>query len=241
MADDDLDPYDPTLPAAPAGVSTDASQPGALKKMWDNWTSRPENNAAMLNFGLQLLQPVAPGQTQLGHFASAIGAGAEASGRNVAAQEERQLAEQKAGLAEREETRKEAETAAYGELVRGKGGAGTKPELLQLQQRIKSQAAENKAFSTWLTGEGGKFVMEDNVWNAVKQKFPQIKTKTDLMQNPDALRYAKQLHHQTYAPEPADATVSGMTDADVQALQWAKANPKDPRAVQILQRLGGGQ
>ena len=39
-------------------------------------------------------------------------------------------------------------------------------------------------------------------------------------------------------PAAAPATAPKMSDEDKQALEWAKANPKDPRAAKIRQRLG---
>lgn len=134
------EPFDPTLPEDQPGVSTDASDRGNIRKMWDVWTSRPENNAAMINFGLQLLQPIAPGQSRVGHFAEAVGGGAEALQRNVAAQQERELAEQKADLAERGMATKEQEGAAYSQYMRNRNTA----DKLGTQRLLRAQADWNK-------------------------------------------------------------------------------------------------
>jgi hypothetical protein len=137
-------------PDQPAGTSADASQPGVLRKAWDTWTSRPENNAAMINFGLQLMQPIGPGQSRLGHWGEAIGAGAEASGRNVAAQEERAEVERKADLAERAAQVGEERGAAYSEYMRNRAVQ----DRYGTQQLLKKQADWNR----WRTG---KDVTED--------------------------------------------------------------------------------
>jgi hypothetical protein len=142
---------DATLaPDQPAGTSADASQKPTLSKMWDNWTSRPENNAALINFGLQLMQPIGPGQSRLGHWGEAIGAGAEASGRNVAEQQAREETERKADLAERAAQVSEEKAGAYSEYMRNR----LTQDKYGTQQLLKKQGDWNR----WRTG---KDVTED--------------------------------------------------------------------------------
>jgi hypothetical protein len=43
---------------------------------------------------------------------------------------------------------------------------------------------------------------------------------------------------QYFKPSPGDKTPRAMSAPDKQALEWANANPKDPRSAQIKQRLG---
>ena len=45
----------------------------------------------------------------------------------------------------------------------------------------------------------------------------------------------KRYYGPDYVPSPASFTMSA---EDAQALEWAKSNPKDPRAAAIKQRLG---
>lgn len=134
------EPFDPTLQTDPPGVSSDASQPSALRQMWDSWTSRPENNAAMINFGLQLMQPLAPGQTQLGHFAQAVGAGGEASSRNVAQEQERAKQESELDLKERAQTVREEEGSAYSQYMRNRNTT----DKMGTQRLLRAQADWNK-------------------------------------------------------------------------------------------------
>ena len=63
-----------------------------------------------------------------------------------------------------------------------------------------------------------------------------------LRQNPDAMSrpFTQILDQNVGGAGGAPATAPGATasSADQQALQWANANPNDPRAAQIKQRLG---
>lgn len=71
------------LGAALTGGQVD---PAEATKGWDDWLQRPGNRTALLQIGLNLMQPTAIGQTTAGHFGQAIGAGGEAQAR-VAAQD----------------------------------------------------------------------------------------------------------------------------------------------------------
>ena len=141
---------DASLPQDQQGVSSDVSQQGPLRKLWEGWTSRPENNAALINFGLQMMQPIGPGQSRFGHFGEALGAGAEASQRNVAEQQSRSETERKADLAERAAQVGEEKGAAYSEYMRNR----LTQDKYGTQQLLKKQADWNR----WRTG---KDVTED--------------------------------------------------------------------------------
>jgi hypothetical protein len=202
MADgEDFDPKEALPQDAAPGQAKDMSQQGNLRKAWDAWTSRPENNAALINFGLNLMQPIQPGQSKLGHWAESVGAGAEASGRNVTEQRKQEAEDVEQEQKQEALDIKERETDIYGKLADTKAAGGGASKI---SQALRQQAAENADFSSWLTGKGGKYTMEDNTWAAVQRKFPQIKTKADLYSDPVALRYAKQLHHQSFAPSIED-------------------------------------
>jgi hypothetical protein len=49
-----------------------------LFQRWGDWLAKPENSAAMMQAGLELLQPRAAGQSVAGQFGQAIGAGGQA-------------------------------------------------------------------------------------------------------------------------------------------------------------------
>lgn len=221
------------LPAGPQGKSTDVSSKSGLSQAWDAWTSKPENNAAMINFGLQLMQPMQIGQNRLGHFAQAIGAGGEAATRNILAQEEEQKREEESALKEREATRKERETDLYGQYV-NKQTASSKPETMRMQAQIRMQAKRNEDFSKWLSGKD--LFMDDTLFRQVQRKFPNIKEKADIRADPEAFRYAQSEHAKAYVPDPEDAVASagaaGATKPTFEefAARAGPANPKMDRA-----------
>jgi len=234
--------------STPAGTAVDASQKPTLSKLWDNWTSRPENNAALINFGLNMMQPKYPGETGLSHFANAVGAGAEASQRNIGAQEERSKREEEEALKEREATRKESETEAYGRSVDALAAQrGGKVGLKELQAKAKAYATAKAGFAKWLDDPIGM----DTFWKDVSERYG-VKDKIALRRNPEIRSKVEQEYIRDHMPEAAtssgyydregDTGSGGSTGApspvDLQALQWARANPSDPRAAQILQRLG---
>jgi len=64
--------------SALTGQRTDPATAGAK---WDDFMQRPGNRQALLQIGLQMMQPVGIGQTAGGHIAQSIGAGGEAVGR----------------------------------------------------------------------------------------------------------------------------------------------------------------
>jgi hypothetical protein len=211
MADPDEDYLNPpvakqALPAGPQGQATDMSQQGNLRKAWDSWTSRPENNAAMINFGLQLMQPIAPGQSRLGHYAEAIGAGAEGSSRNVAAQEERAKEEAKQEIAEREEARKETETGYYGQAVKSQAAARADTG------GIKALAAKNKAYATAAT-QFNKWLDDPldmgSYWQNIKTKYG-IKDKAEIQGNPELKKKIAQEYMRDHLAEAM--TESGYYD-----------------------------
>ena len=76
------------------------TDPANASAQWDSWMDRPGNRAALLQMGLQLMQPVAIGQTPMGHIGQAVGAGAEASTRQAAIDQKEALADAKIEQAE---------------------------------------------------------------------------------------------------------------------------------------------
>jgi hypothetical protein len=56
-------------------------EPAQAASQWDDWLQRPGNRTALLQMGLQMMQPVGIGQTVGGHIAQSIGAGGEAVAR----------------------------------------------------------------------------------------------------------------------------------------------------------------
>lgn len=73
------DPLDVNAPASPTPVA----QPNvaALADQWRQFLGDPASRTALIQFGAQLAQPMGFGQTPLGHFSRAVGAGGEAATR----------------------------------------------------------------------------------------------------------------------------------------------------------------
>jgi hypothetical protein len=188
----DLDPQDEAVSRYDS-QSSDQSKSG-LRQAWDAWTSKPENNAALLQFGIAMLQPRSPGQSGIGAVANAVGEGAQASERNVALQQAQQKEEAAQAIKEREAGSREVTAQAYADQV-GQGGKKGKGGM-------QAQLMQQRAFNTWmmkpsdLTG-----LSEDPIFKAVQQRFPDIKTKADIINNAAARDYARGLMA-VAAPEP---------------------------------------
>jgi hypothetical protein len=241
-SDSPLDPSQPAGQAADAtlpqdvrpGQAVDASQQSSLGKLWSAWTSRPENNAAMINFGLQLMQPRAPGQSALGAWAQAVGAGAEASQRNVAAEEARQQEEQKMGLAERKVASEEELSKAHSQYYLTRNTA----DKLSLRRLGKADADWNR----WRMGKDSindlmdPTITNDTTTNVIrKMTGKKDLTKSQILLDPALSNMAERMIR---GESPPTAGGAGMAPEDAQAMDWAKTHPDDPRAAQILQRLG---
>lgn len=70
-------------------------EPAEAMNQWDDWLSRPGNRTALLQMGLNLMQPTAMGQTTGGQIAQAIGSGGEAVARQEASDLKERVADAK--------------------------------------------------------------------------------------------------------------------------------------------------
>ena len=64
----------------------EALEPTKLLNEWSDWMSEPGNRQAIMQFGINLMQPMAYGQTAAGHFGRALGSAGEAVDRYQTAQ-----------------------------------------------------------------------------------------------------------------------------------------------------------
>lgn len=185
--------FDPEDTAAPGDTSSeDASKPG-FQKAWNQWTSKPENNAALLQFGLAMLQPRSPGQSGIGAAANAVAQGGEASGRVIANQKADDLTasteEDKKALRETQRITANSgadANAAYAENIRANGGTkGGTSAALKMQQ----------GFRSWMVKpEDTTGLQADPILGAVQRKFPNIKSKADLINDPAAKAEAQRIY-----------------------------------------------
>jgi hypothetical protein len=241
------DAFDPTLPDDTAGKSSDASDKSTLTKMWDNWTSKPENNAALMQFGLNMMAPNVTGGGFMGHLAQGLGGGMEARDRSIAAEQEREKQEEELALKERAATAKEREVGAYEEIAKNRGAGLRKLGPLELQ------VIGQRALNTW-ANKPSDILSGDTYVNTIKARHPEVKgsgpkgelTKADIMANPQLRREVQQM----MTPQGDQYTggilgggttadsAGGASPTDQQAIAWARANPGNPKAAAILQANG---
>lgn len=126
-------------PGAPLGASLlpDVSQPGG----WRAWVSRPENRAALVQAGIQLLQPLGVGQTVGGQVGQAIGSGLSARDRVVTGQQEQEQQSLQNSIAQQEADARTTAANASATAAAKSGGAGglTAYQMLMQDNRTKQQ------------------------------------------------------------------------------------------------------
>lgn len=74
-------PLDPDQNPPQQGAPPQGTDTGGLLNQWRGFLDDPAGRAALVQTGLQMLQPRAIGQSTLGHIASSIGGGGEAGER----------------------------------------------------------------------------------------------------------------------------------------------------------------
>jgi hypothetical protein len=77
LADPTTNP--PPQAAPQPGPDDTGGTPDDLGSQWSQWVGKPANRAALMQFGIAMLQPVQQGETGTSHFANAIGSGGEAA------------------------------------------------------------------------------------------------------------------------------------------------------------------
>lgn len=70
-------------------------EPAQAQGQWDDWLQRPGNRTALLQMGINLMQPVGVGQSPMGQFGQAVGAAGEAVGRQEASDLKERVADAK--------------------------------------------------------------------------------------------------------------------------------------------------
>ena len=76
--------------------------------------------------------------------------------------------------------------------------------------------------------------------NDARDILKSIKAKFESLERLASEKYNDQWQGTQYhKPGSASGVSSSLTGEDKAAMDWANANPKDPRAAQIRQRLGG--
>lgn len=94
MAEDTFAAFSPKAPA----TGTPDGRFSQVRQGWLNFIQKPENRAGLLQFGVNLMQPIAPGQSFGGHVAQSAAAGVGARDRQLAGRMEQEVQQQNLAL-----------------------------------------------------------------------------------------------------------------------------------------------
>lgn len=109
MSDIYSTPATPQTPSAPAPAAPEGQ--ADLAGQWRSWMGDPANRAALIQMGISLMQPVALGQSGLGHVGQAVGSAGEAQDRIRKAEQD-----------DAEQRRRQQETDSRGGLREAQAG-----------------------------------------------------------------------------------------------------------------------
>lgn len=164
-----------------------------------NMLANPQVGAALLQTGLQLMQPVAPGQSRLGHIAQGVGAGVETFGR----ESDRQADEDKAAREERRIDAGISDQQADRELER---------QRLTLYGQDVASNIKNR--------EASQDVKRLQLENVYKARTDFINTNASLMPRDELLKMADELYPLSGGAKAPTSTAP--------AAEAAEATPKEP-------------
>jgi hypothetical protein len=151
----------PSRPAQPPeqspGPDTGAGQQNSVFDRWNSWIDKPGNRAAMMQFGIAMLQPMQPGESLLSHGANALGYAGEAENRVEQEAELRQQRESQEELrgAQANLAGARAETAGAQASARGLAANAAEDRLnfqrqnAGLQTLVRLQPAYAKEKGDW--------------------------------------------------------------------------------------------
>lgn len=111
-------------------------QQSDIAGQWKNWMANEGNRAALMQFGIAMMQPVGLGQTPLGHFGQAVGSVGElGTRREEAERKERELSS-------KEELRSaQAQVAEARAGAAGSGAGRAADRLVHQRERLASDEA----------------------------------------------------------------------------------------------------
>lgn len=249
-----LDPFNPGEDNSPFG-GIDPQAFTRVRQEWDSFLGNPQGRAALLSAGLSLMQPPSFGDTGASQIARAIGAGGESATRNEAMdlKKSEAMSKDESRAVASEAKMLNAETRASAADART-GAAGSRMELqserlrnqteraqmankvrlsIAYQNYVKEVAKRNDPIALSMRGKDAipEPVLPIGDWVKANPMLRNLGL-TDETTNPD---------DNTVVPASADTTSKPTTTRspqDMQALEWANANPNDPRAIVIKKRLG---
>lgn len=221
----DIDPQEEQAPLVPGKVPHPGLGPPESKGLaeeWRGWIGNPRNQAAMMQFGVALSQPISAGQNRMGHIGQAFGQAGEASDRVLAQQ-----------MKEEELASKQDLRTAQADLAGARAGAA------ETRAGAAAQRADWGLERLQLAREVMELRRSQGDANArirAQEAYRKLQTSANLAGDPPPPPFDEWYASVTGGAPSAAPT--GMSTADQQAREWAIANPRDPRAAAIKRRLG---
>src|SRR5258707_2379555 len=170
QAEDPLQPQTPPLGQSLQQGQTAAApapgfSPGNLLDGWNKWVDKPNNRAALMQFGIAMLQPMGMGETGAGHFANAVGSAGEAHQRVTGQAEQARKEDTAATL--RESTASAREQSAGAAELRAIA-TGENQRLRSENQQLTGAAAALRAQSE----AKARYAKEKGDWDLFHPKEP---------------------------------------------------------------------
>lgn len=138
-----------------------------ISTTWSDWIGKPENRAGMIQAGLQMLQPINPGQTMGGHIAHGIGSGFEARDRNTKTRFDRDL-ELRKQADDEERTR-----IAQEEAVSNTTGLTANQRFMRWNEFLNKRAQAMADEKTFGDDSDGNFYTAEQIRGMIEQN-PQM-------------------------------------------------------------------
>jgi hypothetical protein len=178
MADNNLDPEQEQQPTQAQGAGS------GLMGHWDSFIGHPENRAGLMQFAVNMLSGKG--------FGESVGGAAEASGRNIEAQAAAEKEEEAQDIARQKAEAGTTTAQAYAKGI-NKQGAGEDRFYRQqnFQSQLKGRMKAQADFEKWLGQDDAG--VTDNRFEHIKTKFPNLKRKADIYNDPAAQRYARSM------------------------------------------------
>lgn len=205
------------------------SNEGPLKPILGDAASR----SALLQIGLNLMQPPSMGQSTSGALGQAIGSGGEVEARLAKEDFERQKHEDELDKSQRTLDIRQQEANAYSQAQKAaaaRGATTDKLALEQLRQQGRMQLHGAKDFAA-------KAKSEHDTVNAItfNPKNPAQADRVKFIGKTEK-QIERMLREEDAAAGGGVQPSKGSQDEEARA--WALENPNDPRAAKIRQRLG---
>lgn len=147
-----------------SALTGQAVEPAQAQGQWDDWLQRPGNRTALLQMGINLMQPVGVGQSPMGQFGQAVGAAGEAVGRQEASDLKERVADAKMQTAD--ERLRIAQQQADAGTLRATSAAAARAnrKIGGLTELVKSRYARQDAqnFEKQLDKDAADLVKQAN-------------------------------------------------------------------------------